>query len=78
MTVLVTAGVKTAPWPVVVFVSCLPVLGAGAALAHLVRQSGGGVMTANTFDVPGIDKDTTTPLPPPDGRGPHVGAARRR
>lgn len=38
---LVTAGVQTAPWPVVVFVSCLPVLvlGAGAALAHLIHQA---------------------------------------
>jgi hypothetical protein len=37
---LVTAGVKTAPWPVVVFVSCLPVvvLGCGAALAHLLHN----------------------------------------
>jgi hypothetical protein len=36
---LVTAGVRTAPWQVVVFVSCLPVLvlGAGAALAHLTH-----------------------------------------
>ncbi|WP_214365611.1 ABC transporter permease [Pseudonocardia sp. H11422] len=36
---LVTGGVTTAPWPVVVFVSCLPVLvlGAGAALAHLIH-----------------------------------------
>jgi hypothetical protein len=38
---LVTAGVETAPWPVVTFVSCLPVLvlGAGAALAHLTYHS---------------------------------------
>jgi hypothetical protein len=38
---LVTAGVETAPWPVVVFVSCLPVLvlGAGAALAHLIHRT---------------------------------------
>jgi hypothetical protein len=38
---LVTAGVTTAPWPVVVFVSCLPVLilGAGAALAHLIHRT---------------------------------------
>ena len=39
---LVTAAVTTAPWPIVVFVSCLPVLvlGAGAALAHLTHRSG--------------------------------------
>lgn len=39
---LVTAGVQIAPWPVVVFVSCLPVLvlGAGAALAHLIHHTG--------------------------------------
>ncbi|GAA3068495.1 ABC transporter permease [Pseudonocardia yunnanensis] len=37
---LVTTGATTAPWPVVTFVSCLPVLvlGAGAALAHLAHQ----------------------------------------
>jgi hypothetical protein len=37
---LVTAGVRTAPWPVVTFVSCLPVLvlGAGTALAHLTHR----------------------------------------
>jgi hypothetical protein len=36
---LEVAGVRTAPWPVVVFVSTLPVLvlGAGAALAHLTH-----------------------------------------
>jgi hypothetical protein len=41
---LITAGVRTAPWQVVVFVSCLPVLvlGAGAALAHLTHGGGEG------------------------------------
>jgi hypothetical protein len=39
---LATAGAQRAPGWVVVFVSCLPVLvlGAGAALAHLIHQSG--------------------------------------
>lgn len=37
---LVTSGAEHAPGPVVVFVSCLPVLvlGAGAALAHLIHR----------------------------------------
>lgn len=37
---LITAGAQTAPWQVVVFVSCLPVLvlGAGAALSHLTHR----------------------------------------
>jgi hypothetical protein len=36
-------GALSAPWPIVVLVSCLPVavLGMGAALAHLVRATGG-------------------------------------
>jgi hypothetical protein len=38
---LVTSGAEHAPGPVVVFVSCLPVvvLGAGAALAHLLMST---------------------------------------
>lgn len=38
---MVAAGVTAAPWPITAFVACLPVavLGAAAALAHLVRES---------------------------------------
>ena len=38
---LAAAGATRAPWPVVVLVSCLPVvtLGFGAALTHLLRES---------------------------------------
>jgi hypothetical protein len=38
---LAAAGAARAPWPVVVLVSCLPVvtLGFGAALAHLLRTA---------------------------------------
>ena len=37
---MVAAGIRHAPWPVTTAVACLPVtvLGAGAALAHLLRQ----------------------------------------
>jgi hypothetical protein len=40
---LAAAGAVRAPWPVVVLVSCLPVvtLGFGAGLAHLLRTDGG-------------------------------------
>jgi hypothetical protein len=39
---LAAAGATRAPWPVVVLVSCLPVvtLGFGAALTHLLREQG--------------------------------------
>jgi hypothetical protein len=39
---LAAAGATRAPWPVVVLVSCMPVvtLGFGAALTHLLRASG--------------------------------------
>jgi hypothetical protein len=38
---LAAAGAQRAPWPVVVLVSCLPVvtLGFGAALTHLLREA---------------------------------------
>ena len=38
---LAAAGAARAPWPVVVLVSCLPVvtLGFGAALTHLLREA---------------------------------------
>src|SRR6516164_279847 len=39
---LAAAGVRDAPWPVVVLVSCMPVavLGFAAALTHLLRPAG--------------------------------------
>ncbi len=39
---MVAAGISHAPWPVTTAVACLPVtvLGAGAALAHLLHQTG--------------------------------------
>jgi hypothetical protein len=38
---MTAAGVRAAPWPITTVVACLPVavLGMGAALAHLLRQS---------------------------------------
>jgi hypothetical protein len=45
---LAAAGAARAPWPVVVLVSCLPVvtLGFGAALAHLLRDTGAAAEAA--------------------------------
>jgi hypothetical protein len=56
-----------APWPVVVLVSCLPVLtlGFGAALTHLLRASPPGQDGHATDTVPDTATDTV-PASPPD------------
>ncbi len=60
---LAAAGAARAPWPVVVLVSCLPVvtLGFGAALTHLLRE-------AVPAGVPATDPETvpaSAPVPVP-------------
>jgi hypothetical protein len=66
---LAAAGATRAPWPVVVLVSCMPVvtLGFGAALTHLMRQpAGAGGGTSDQPEppaVPEVHPDTPGPLP---------------
>ena len=52
---LAAAHATRAPWPVVVLVSCLPVvtLGFGAALTHLLRSAPGGDLAAFPGAFPG-------------------------
>jgi hypothetical protein len=62
-----------APWPVVVLVSCIPVvtLGFGAALTHLLRTDPDAVRAAGTGPVPGPDAqgpDRTEEEPGEEGR----------
>jgi len=63
---LAAAGAGRAPWPVVVLVSCIPVitLGFGAALTHLLRTDPEPVRAAGT-----------EPVPNPDTQGPGRTAA---
>ena len=66
------AHATRAPWPVVVLVSCLPVvtLGFGAALTHLLREAsaGGGVRMSpdSPSDVPGAVLAVPTQIAPAD------------
>ncbi len=84
---LAAAHATRAPWPVVVLVSCLPVvtLGLGAALTHLLRAADDA---PEIVTIPALDHDTRTvtpavpeavPTPPvPDARGAVARRARRR
>jgi hypothetical protein len=57
------AGTQRAPWPVVVVVSCMPVvvLGCAAALTHLLRTRP-DTASADTADTPDTAPDTASPL----------------
>jgi hypothetical protein len=60
------AHATRAPWPVVVLVSCMPVvtLGFGAALTHLLRPARTRTETART-DAAGTEPERTAPGEPP-------------
>jgi hypothetical protein len=77
---LAAAHADRAPWPVVVFVSCLPVvaLGFGAALAHLLRTSE-GVPEAEAILVPrdrGVPVPALASVPAPRTQQPDRGRTR--
>jgi hypothetical protein len=59
---LAAAGADRAPWPVVVLVSCLPVvtLGFGAALTHLLRDGG---LSDRSDNPPAISATPAADLP---------------
>jgi hypothetical protein len=65
---LAAAHATRAPWPVVMLVSCIPVvtLGFGAALTHLLRAAGS--LAGTPQPVPGGQ-----PIPPPPGPTPYAG-----
>jgi hypothetical protein len=60
--VLAAAHATRAPWPVVVLVSCLPVvtLGFGAALTHLLRAADD---VPGRVSIPALDEDARTVTP---------------
>ena len=63
---LAGAGAQRAPWPVVVLVSCLPVvtLGFGAALTHLLRGTEAMSVLTDFEGVPaGVPADVPVPVP---------------
>ncbi len=84
---LSAAHATRSPWPVVVLVSCLPVvtLGFGAALTHLLRAADDA---PEVVPIPALDDDARTvtpavpeavPTPPvPDARGAVARRARRQ
>jgi hypothetical protein len=79
---LAAAGAHRAPWPVVVLVSCLPVitLGFGAGLTHLLRAAHPATDALAGATQPGSAPDTnaaTTPDTRPDAR-PATGPDRSR
>src|SRR6185437_2824888 len=62
---LAAAGAARAPWPVVVLVSCLPVvtLGFGAALTHLLRAE----TPADPPEIPVADRPQVPAVPAVSG-----------
>ena len=63
---LAAAGAARAPWPVVVLVSCLPVvtLGFGCALTHLLRSADDDLKSSSADAVP-EDVPASAPVPAP-------------
>jgi hypothetical protein len=79
---LAAAHATRAPWPVVVLVSCLPVvsLGFGAALAHLLRSGTPENTTETVPDTTGEAVPEVTPVParPATEAVPEVAPGRTR
>jgi hypothetical protein len=76
---LAAAHAKAAPWPVVVLVSCLPVvtLGFGAALTHLLRLDEADEDQADDEDAPLPDEPGASLVPvPPDAQSAALAALR--
>ena len=65
---LAAAGAARAPWPVVVLVSCLPVvtLGFGAALTHLLRSPAEAQITRAASDFEPVPEHVPAGVPGPD------------
>jgi DNA-binding transcriptional ArsR family regulator len=63
---LAAAHAARAPWPVVVLVSCLPVvtLGFGAGLTHLLRAGSAAAPAGHPATGADISADTTAGIPP--------------
>jgi hypothetical protein len=66
---LETFGYQRAPWPVVLFVACLPVLvlGAGATLRHLLTASDGDGVNGENEQVAVTAEAEVTPTAPTPG-----------